>query len=486
MLSAMRWHVVQLWLSLLLLALPGVAQTPPPAEPRTGWVAGSVAIGTVEMLTPNEPVQLDLPGPIADRITGPTALFYFSPTCPHCQHAAPEIAKLAQMPGLTWIGVATGSSQARDLDAFRAAFGLRIDIVVDVDRGFARALGASSTPSVYVVQPLPQNNPVVESANAAVARSGGDTDLLPVLLTDAWLPWHRGAGGILRLRLHPEDPFRDFQGYQTDTTCGACHSQEAQSWALTHHSVAYRTLQTRDRLMDLECVGCHVTGLDQPGGFVMGDHSSPLADVTCEACHGPSGPHDGQPTDPREVCTTCHDAKHSVNFSVEKGLPHLDHFVITTMDEAAVRARLDALWEGEAERPLLAFAEGPTVGAAACKSCHADEHKDWKKDPHSDAMSLLAPHERGDPGCVSCHATATAVTPPGQPPTSWRTDEGVGCESCHGPGGAHVAEPRADNIIGLGESCPECVIESICTSCHTPRWDPNWELKPRLAGARHD
>jgi hypothetical protein len=67
----------------------------------------------------------------------------------------------------------------------------------------------------------------------------------------------------------------------------------------------------------------------------------------------------------------------------------------------------------------------------------------------------------------------------------YRMDESVGCEACHGAGGEHVKEPTKDNIVGLGESCPECVIEAICTSCHTPAWDPGWELKTRLNSIRH-
>ena len=64
-------------------------------------------------------------------------------------------------------------------------------------------------------------------------------------------------------------------------------------------------------------------------------------------------------------------------------------------------------------------------------------------------------------------------------------EEGVGCEACHGPGGAHVKEPTKDNIVGLGSSCPECVIEAICTSCHTPKWDASWDLQTRMRALQH-
>ena len=39
--------------------------------------------------------------------------------------------------------------------------------------------------------------------------------------------------------------------------------------------------------------------------------------------------------------------------------------------------------------------------------------------------------------------------------------------------------------MGLGKSCPVCVTEAICTSCHTPKWDKDWELEPELARISH-
>lgn len=61
----------------------------------------------------------------------------------------------------------------------------------------------------------------------------------------------------------------------------------------------------------------------------------------------------------------------------------------------------------------------------------------------------------------------------------------MSCESCHGPAAAHVAAPSQSNIVGLGDACPECVIEAVCTSCHVPRWDPGWELDERLSAIAH-
>lgn len=463
-----------IWLGARAVPPASPATSPPAPEASNGWSAGHPAAGVVDVFQQPEPVAAEVPAALGALIQGPTALFYFSPTCPHCQHAMPEVNGLVGKGDITWIGVSSGSSTKAEMDAFKAKYKPKFQIWVDSDHEFARAFGARSTPCVYVVAPGPSDPNAKPSA--------GMSD---VSVSEAYTPWRRGLAGYFLMRRHPDDPFKDFQGYQSDATCGACHTEELASWMLTQHSVAYRTLYRRDRAMDQECVGCHVTGMGSAGGFEMGDHSSPMTDVSCEACHGPSGPHDGEPTDARAACQGCHDKKHSVAFSVEKGLPHIDHFKINTLSDAEIQARIQSLATGDAPRPLLAFPEGPTLGAAACQSCHKTEHKAWKADPHAAAMATLSEADRANPECVSCHATPVASGPLPRALASYRTDEGVGCESCHGPGGAHVAAPSADNIIGLGESCPECVIESICGSCHTPAWDPKWELKTRLAAARH-
>jgi hypothetical protein len=101
-------------------------------------------------------------------------------------------------------------------------------------------------------------------------------------------------------------------------------------------------------------------------------------------------------------------------------------------------------------------------------------------------MASLRSEGADDPACVRCHATAKQS---GLPPTTlggFRTLDGVGCESCHGPGETHVAAGGGtDNIEGLGDDCPVCVIEAVCTSCHTRKWSPDWELDARLRAISH-
>jgi hypothetical protein len=263
--------------------------------------------------------------------------------------------------------------------------------------------------------------------------------------------------------------------------------QEYKSWGLTHHSIAYWTLYERTEAENPKCVGCHVTGMGAPGGFASGDHGSPLADVTCAACHGGGGPHAGQrvpASSAKDLCVSCHDAEHSVRFSVDRGLPHIDHFVAATMSAPEYREAREALVEGRAPCPLTAFPEGDNQGSAACADCHPKETRSFKKDPHARAMETLA--SRGsdqDAACVRCHS----VLKPGADGPLNHYAEGVGCEACHGPGEQHVeAKGGKENIVGLGDSCPVCVVEAICTQCHTPEQDPDWDLDSALRAIGHN
>lgn len=429
-----------------------------------GWKPGTPASRTVQAFAPFQARELVLPEALRAQLERTTLLYYFSPTCPHCQQAMPELLRLAgQLQGeVDVLGVATGHATAADIDDFARTYGVEFPILHDREGTVAGALRATSTPTVLVLRPEGQT----------------------VWVTDAYYPWFQGASLFVRMRLHPERSFGNFvEGeYLGVRACAVCHDQEAQGWALSHHAVAYRTLHRRGDSGRAECVGCHVTGLGSPSGFVLGEHGSALSGVGCEACHGPSGPHDGVQTDARAVCTQCHDPEHSVGFSLARGLPHIDHYAANGLSEAELDQRWEALTEGSAARPLLAFHDGPTTGADACQSCHAEEHAAWSASPHGQARRSLKRKQAQETGCLACHATPLAFAA-GQAPADFH-NEGVGCESCHGPGVEHSRSPRADNILGLGQSCPECVIEGVCTSCHTPKQDPDWALQPGLEAVR--
>ena len=115
------------------------------------------------------------------------------------------------------------------------------------------------------------------------------------------------------------------------------------------------------------------------------------------------------------------------------------------------------------------------VGSDRCTECHADAAKVWSKTPHHKAVETLEKLENPkgrqyDPECMVCHTTgfkhpggynnlvtdlANWPTRPEVAPSGKKVKDhndslrGVGCESCHGPGSAHVKNPNDAKIHDL-------------------------------------
>ncbi len=142
------------------------------------------------------------------------------------------------------------------------------------------------------------------------------------------------------------------------------------------------------------------------------------------------------------------------------------------------------------------------IGAMACRKCHGDEYKSWKKTKMANAFDLLKPGVRAeskveagldprkdytrDETCLRCHTTGWgkpggyAIPPEGDGPEAIRAQrfarsrEGVQCEACHGPGSLAAAykkqhedyqwseaEAAVPNMSGM--LFPD---EGICKGCH--------------------
>ena len=120
--------------------------------------------------------------------------------------------------------------------------------------------------------------------------------------------------------LGPEDV-----AYVGSAACSGCH-QTAYSWWRNHaHGVAYLTLQQRNKEFNLDCVGCHVTGYERPGGSTVTHNlEGALVNVGCESCHGPGAAHTKDPEvgirriAPESTCVECHNTQHSDLFDYEE------------------------------------------------------------------------------------------------------------------------------------------------------------------------
>ena len=115
-------------------------------------------------------------------------------------------------------------------------------------------------------------------------------------------------------------------GYIGIDACANCHDAAKSVWDKTAHARAYATLSNQFKEFNLECVSCHVTGYEKPGGSTVTMNAS-LQDVQCESCHGPGRAHAKKPDkaglivrDPKpELCaTSCHHPPHVEGFDAAK------------------------------------------------------------------------------------------------------------------------------------------------------------------------
>jgi hypothetical protein len=160
--------------------------------------------------------------------------------------------------------------------------------------------------------------------------------------------------------------------YIGNKPCADCHAEAASFWAESVHATAWKTLEDRGQQFDLDCIGCHVTGWQRPGGSNLG-HNDKLRDVQCEACHGPGSIHVAkrglekpfaiQLDPPKELCMTCHTKEHSDTFDF---VPYLRDIVGSGHGET----RRDKLGDGPTGAQLRKAGldkAGRTVGAGCTR-----------------------------------------------------------------------------------------------------------------------
>lgn len=133
-------------------------------------------------------------------------------------------------------------------------------------------------------------------------------------------------------------------------------------------------------------------------------------------------------------------------------------------------------------------------GANKCKMCHMKQNKAWLETKHAKAFESLVNADEAKSAewakkmgielkgkaseneqCISCHVTGQGL-PGGYPPadaTLMANFNVVGCESCHGPGGAHRAAPKDD--AAKKATINNAVGEALCKSCHTAAASPNFK-----------
>jgi peroxiredoxin len=400
-------------------------------------------------------------------------LIFFLHTCPHC-HEALEFLKTAlaslpegQRPELVGISVVDRAYAVRErleedgLDFF--------PVLMDPDGEIRKAYGATAGVPDLVL---------VDAEGRIAYRSHGWNDERDAALWQMHLA--KAGGAPVPMLLHKT-------GYSGDEFCAACHELEDVTHRFTAHAYAFDTLVKHGADRDPECVSCHVVGFGQKGGYAFDRPSQHLEGVGCESCHGRGGPHlspefvKDQDYEPR--CVGCHDKKHSLGFDYATFRPKISHRENADVMSLSLEEKLARVEALGATRKAIMPSDAAFVGSDACQSCHPKEYETWASGGHAQAGTTLARKgEARNADCLACHTTGFGEPggfPKGATLASHPDLGRVGCESCHGAGGDHVAQDarRIGTILSLGDKCDSCVILQICGGCHDDANDPGFEFE---------
>jgi hypothetical protein len=122
-------------------------------------------------------------------------------------------------------------------------------------------------------------------------------------------------------------------------------------------------------------------------------------------------------------------------------------------------------------------AQNTYVGAAKCKMCHnkpekGDQYKKWSDSKHANAMKALKGDEAKNPKCLKCHSTASGVDQ--KLVAGITVEEGVSCESCHGPGSTYKSATIMKDPVKAKASGLIVPDEKVCVKCHNSE-SPNFK-----------
>jgi peroxiredoxin len=445
--------------------------------PRTDEAAGVLDTRPVAPMFTTSQLNHSEPFDFASLSGKPVILMFFLHTCPHC-HAALDFFKeqLAKLPAdkrptIVAISAANRPSAVRTMLRERKLEDMDMQLLLDPDSDVMEKYGVfGGFPDILLI----------DSAGKIAHRTQGwredrDPALNRMLLAKI-------AGTRIPMLLNR-------RGYTGSDVCSVCHELEAQTYRFTQHADAYNTIVTHNKTRNAECVSCHVVGFDKPGGYSFAETPTHLENVGCESCHGRGGPHLSPDFVPKvdgakhfeSICQTCHNATHSISFDYATFRPKISHVGILGLSNS----ERSALVSDSAKPRDVLPKNADYVGSSACQSCHPSEYKSWAGGPHRHAVDTLEIKGKADDAnCLKCHTTGMG-RPGGFPKAGKGSDRShgdlasVGCESCHGPGGNHIAPAakKLGTIVSLADKCDSCAILQICGSCHDQENDPGFEFE---------
>lgn len=129
---------------------------------------------------------------------------------------------------------------------------------------------------------------------------------------------------------------------------------------------------------------------------------------------------------------------------------------------------------------MLGYLQGQ-AGQTTCAQCHATPSASWTTTAHAGAWETLQDSGHAQEFCEACHTVSqygnAATDPAGWTSTGDPRYVDVQCESCHGAGEMHVADPAASQplpSLAVGEG-----LTNGCGECHNGTHHPfveQWEM----------
>jgi hypothetical protein len=138
------------------------------------------------------------------------------------------------------------------------------------------------------------------------------------------------------------------------------------------------------------------------------------------------------------------------------------------------KQRLEEL-RRKSSRPVI---PASLAGWESCRTCHRVQTEFWQKTDHAKAWDTLArKRQQLNQGCLICHVTLSTydrdvVTRDNLLDALTPAFQGVGCEACHGPAAQHITQPEQNR--------PVRPTATICTTCHTPERDDNFNFTEKM------
>ncbi|WP_428925093.1 multiheme c-type cytochrome [Marinibacterium sp. SX1] len=244
-------------------------------------------------------------------------------------------------------------------------------------------------------------------------------------------------------------PGRSAPDYVGSETCVDCHQDIAEAWAGSHHALAWTPPTEANVLADFDGTRFELGDMSVDFRLSGGVHGLTVTET------------DGSVTDYQV---------HSVI-----GVAPLQQYLLET--EPGRLQSFDVVWDVEKGEWFHLYPD--------------------QNYPPDDGLHWSGPYKTWNARCAECHATGYRKNY-GQQTGRYRSTQaeiGVGCESCHGPGAAHLAWTEGQDVTEAGldeygfsmsfDMAERDAYVGQCAGCHSRR-EPMGDGNPLPGTAYHD